>query len=87
MRDSVFWLLVFSVVISAMMTIYSRHQHRIAYVALQEEINERDELNVEWSQLLIEESLWSFPHRVEKDATNTLSMKIPTEQDVVMVEN
>lgn len=87
MRDSVFWLLVLSVVISAMITIYARHQHRINYVALQLEMKNRDAFNVEWGQLLIEESLWSFPHRVEKDATETLSMKMPSEKDIVLVEN
>ena len=70
-----------------MITVYARHQHRIGYVALQAEMKKRDALNIEWGQLLIEESLWSFPHRVEKDATESLSMKIPTEKDVVLVEN
>ena len=87
MRDSVLWLLIMAVMLSSMTVVYMRHQHRITYLALQKSMQLKDKLNVEWSQLLIEESFWSFPHRVEKDATRNLSMKVPTEQDIIMVEH
>lgn len=77
MRDSVMWFLVTTVVISALSVVYVRHQHRIAYSAFQTEESLRDDLNDEWGQLLIEENLWSFPHRIERDATKVLSMRAP----------
>ena len=77
MRDSVMWFLVSAVVISAMSVVYVRHQHRVAYVSFQAQESRRDALNDEWGQLLIEENLWSFPHRIEKDASKILSMRAP----------
>jgi len=71
------WFLVTSVVISALSVVYVRHQHRIAYTVFQAEEQRRDTLTDEWGQLLIEENLWSFPHRIEKDATQLLSMRAP----------
>lgn len=85
-RDSVMWFLATSLVITALSVVYVRHQHRIAYVALHAEESRRDALNDEWGQLLVEENLWAFPHRIEKDATQQLLMRAPTAEEVVFVE-
>jgi len=82
MRDSVMWFLVTSVVITALSTVYVRHQHRISYSAFQLEESRRDVLNDEWGKLLIEENLWAFPHRIEKDATQRLAMRAPQSSDI-----
>lgn len=71
--------------VTAISSIYTRHQHRVEYVRFTNAVSERDELNIEWNQLLVEESLWSFPHRVEKDATRSLSMKVPGAKDIVLL--
>ena len=86
MRDSVMWFLVTSLLVSALFTVYVRHQHRIAYTALHAEELRRDALNDEWGQLLIEENLWAFPHRIEKDANKQLSMRPPENDEVVFIE-
>lgn len=86
MRDSVMWFLVSTVVISALFTVYVRHQHRIAYFAFQAAESQRDELNDEWGRLLIEESTWAFPHRIEKDATSLLSMRAPKPDEVHYID-
>lgn len=85
MRDSVMWFLVLSLVVTALFVVNARHQHRIAFLALQSEEARRDALNDEWGQLLVEENLWSFPHRVEKDAVKHLSMRAPEVADVELV--
>ena len=72
--------------VTAISGIYTRHQHRVEYVRFTHEVSERDELNIEWNQLLVEESLWSFPHRVEKDATRSLAMKVPEANDIVLLD-
>lgn len=82
MRDSVMWFLVSSVVITALFVVNVRHQHRIAYSSFQAEEARRDALNDEWGQLLIEENLWSFPHRIERDASRLLSMRAPGKEDM-----
>ncbi len=86
MRDSVMWFLVTSLVVTALSLIYVRHQHRIAYTSLHAEELRRDALNDEWGQLLIEENLWAFPHRIERDASKQLSMRAPDNDEVVFVE-
>ncbi|NND80840.1 MAG: cell division protein FtsL [Gammaproteobacteria bacterium] len=85
MRDSVMWFLVTSVVVTALSMVYVRHQHRIAYSQLQMEETRRDALNDEWGQLLIEENLWAFPHRIEKDASQRLAMRLPAPQEIEFV--
>ena len=74
------------VLVSSISVIYVRHLNRITFVALHQGGQERDRLNVEWGQLLIEESLWSFPHRIEKDAVEVLGMKMPQPDDIRLVE-
>lgn len=86
MRDSVMWFLITSLLITALSVVYVRHQHRIAYTILHAEESRRDALNDEWGQLLVEENLWSFPHRIEKDASQQLKMRAPKTEDVVFVE-
>lgn len=85
MRDSVMWFLVSSVMISALVVVNVRHQHRVAYLSFQAEEFRRDALNDEWGQLLVEANLWSFPHRIEKDAVKLLSMRAPLKSDVRFV--
>ena len=85
MRDSLIWFLVASIVITAMCVVNVRHQHRIAYLAFQAEESRRDALNDQWGQLLIEENLYAFPHRIEKHATELLSMRAPKQGDVEYV--
>ena len=85
MRDSVMWFLVSSVVISALFVVNIRHEHRIAYLAFQTEEARRDALNDEWGQLVVEESLWAFPHRIERDASKHLSMRPPVKGDIKFV--
>ena len=82
MRDSVMWFLIGSVVITALFVVNVRHQHRIAYLAFQTEEARRDALNDEWGQLLVEENLWAFPHRIERDANKHLAMRAPQKEDV-----
>lgn len=74
------------VVLSGFATILVRHQHRLTFNALQAQQLERDKLNSEWQQLLLEESTWSFQHFVEKKARERLDMVFPESVDRLMVE-
>lgn len=85
MRDSVMWFLVTSVVITALSVVNVRHEHRIAYLAFQTEQARRDALDDEWGQLVVEESLWAFPHRIERDASKYLSMRAPKKAEIKFV--
>lgn len=78
MRDSVIWFLSTVLLISALLVVKVRHEHRVSYLAYRAEQDRRDVLSDEWGQLLLEENLWSFPHRIEKDAKQRLAMRTPS---------
>ena len=65
------------VLLSALAVVHTRHQFRQTFVELQEHYQQRDSLNAEWSQLLLEQSTWSFHHLVEKNAVKRLGMTTP----------
>lgn len=86
MRDSLMWFLVASVVVSALFVVNARHQHRVAYLAFQDEEARRDELSDEWGRLLIAQQLWSSPNVIERDARERLSMRAPKKGELEVVE-
>jgi cell division protein FtsL len=85
MRDSVIWFLATVLLASALFMVKVRHEHRVAYLTYRAEQDRRDTLNDEWGQLLIEENLWSFPHRIEKDARERLSMRAPSFEETQFI--
>lgn len=74
------------VVLSGFANILLRHQHRLMFNALQTQQQQRDQLNTEWQQLLLEQSTWSFQHFVEKKARDKLDMVFPESIDRLVVE-
>ena len=80
-------VLFFAVLVtgSAIAMVHLRHEHRLTYVALQEAQERRDELNVEWSQLLLEQSTWSIHHRVEVEANSRLGMVVPGPDQIIVL--
>ena len=85
MRNAVIALSVL-VLLSGFATIFVRHNHRLMFNALQTQQHQRDRLNAEWQQLLLEESTWSFQHFVEKKARDRLDMVFPETIDRLVVE-
>lgn len=78
-------VLIVMVTASAIAVVYMRHQHRLSYVALQRAQQVRDELNIEWGQLLLEQSTWAMPHRVEAEAIRKLGMVTPNPDQIVVI--
>lgn len=85
MPKSAIIFLLAAVMLSSLFVINIRHQHRLAYLAYQTQEVERDALNDEWGQLLVEENLWASAHRVEKHAGERLSMRAPEKEEVKIV--
>lgn len=85
MRSAIAALAVL-VVLSGFANILVRHQHRLMFNALQTQQQQRDRLNTEWQQLLLEQSTWSFQHFVEKKARDKLDMVFPESIDRLVVE-
>ena len=78
-------LLLLAVLGSAIGIVYARQQHRLAYVELTRLEKERDELNMEFSRLQLEQATWSETNRIEQVATERLGMKSPEGADMVII--
>ena len=73
-------------VISALSLVYTKHESRKLFVELEQLTAERDELNIEWGQLQIEQSFWATHARIEKVATEELALLRPKATDIVVIE-
>ena len=71
---------------SALGVVWSIHETRTLFIELQALHAERDRLDIEWSQLKIEQSAWATHGRVEHTARTGLNMVIPTPQEVQLVQ-
>ena len=79
---------VFAVVcvLSAMALVYTKHESRKLFVELEGLTAERDELNIEWGQLQIEQSTWANHARIERVAAEELSLARPTSTEINVIE-
>lgn len=78
-------LLACAVIVSAIASVYARHETRRQFVLLQKLTAERDELEVEWGRLQIEQSAWSGHARVEELARRKMSMRMPSAGEIEVV--
>ncbi|MES3007805.1 MAG: cell division protein FtsL [Pseudomonadota bacterium] len=65
--------------------VYTTFKNRYLLNELQQLKNQRNELQVQWGQLLIEQSTFSLEARVERKAIDELQMKVPEFAEIVMV--
>ncbi|KAA2285119.1 cell division protein FtsL [Arenimonas fontis] len=79
-------VLVTAVLGSALGVVWARHQHRQAYIALSSLERERDELNIEFGRLQLEQATWSEANRVEQVAGTRLGMRFPGDDDIVVLQ-
>ncbi len=87
-RQPFLLVVVFAVVcvLSAIALIYTKHESRKLFVELETLTHQRDELNIEWGQLQIEQSTWATHARIEQVATDDLSLVRPTSADIFVIE-
>jgi cell division protein FtsL len=78
----VLWLAVLA---SAIAVTRARHEARTLFVQLEQLSAERDRLNIEWSQLQLEQSAWSNHGFVERVASDRLRMTLPRPEEVRIV--
>jgi cell division protein FtsL len=62
---------------SAAGAVYTRHRSRELFVELEKLHRERDQLDIAWGQLQLEQSAWSAHAFVERVATKRLNMGVP----------
>lgn len=78
-------LLLVACLASALAVITATHQTRDQYGRLQQLEREQNQLQTEWGQLLLEESAWSSPARIERLAVERLEMRLPDVDEVEVI--
>lgn len=78
-------VLLAATVASAIGVVYMRHMHRKLFVELSRLERERDELNIEFGRLQLEQATWAESNRIDQIARGRLGMKFPEASDIVVV--
>lgn len=78
-------VLLLFVLVSGVSVIYTTFKSRYLLNQLQQLKTHRNELQVQWGQLLIEQSTFSLESRVERKASAELAMTVPKISEIVMV--
>ena len=78
-------VLVVANVATALLIVRDRHEHRLAFVAINKLDKARDELNIEFGRLQLEQATLAQATRVDQEARGRLGMKFPEAGDIVVV--
>lgn len=79
--------LVLAVLLSSMAVIFSAYEYRLLFHQHQLLVQQRDDLQVEWGQLLLEQSAWAANNRVEIQARKRLNMLVPEPSVIEIVRH
>lgn len=85
-RHLLIYLLLACVVVSAFAVIYFTHLNRQTTSALEVLLTERDDLDIEWRNLLIEQNSLAEHSTIESKAIKLLKMKRPESQAEVIIK-
>lgn len=78
-------LLIVLNVASAVGVVFARHRHRQLFVDLNRLEKARDELNVEFSRLQLEQATWAESTLIDRTARERLGMVLPKADEIVVV--
>lgn len=80
-----FILLLIVVLASALTVVYIKSLNRQLFIELQALQQTRDQLHVEWGQLLLEQNTWAAPARIQAVAQQQFNMVIPAAKDIAVI--
>ncbi len=75
-------ILLVAVLATALGVVWTRHESRVLFVNLTAMQNQRDELNIEYGQLELEQATYAEPRRIDDEARQRLGMVDPRPQDI-----
>ncbi|MGB3462677.1 cell division protein FtsL [Rhodanobacter lindaniclasticus] len=75
-------LLLVAAVASALGVVWTRHESRVLFVQLTQLQNQRDDLNIEYGRLELEQATYAEPRRIDDEARQMLGMVDPRPQDI-----
>jgi cell division protein FtsL len=71
---------------SAAGVVYVKHEARTLFIELEKLSGDRDQLNIEWGRLQLEQSAWSAHGFVEQVANRQLHMTLPSATEVKIIQ-
>lgn len=78
-------ILFFLVVSSALAVVVSAHENRRLVIAHEQLIQEKDQLDIQWRHLIIEQSALTEHNRIERAVLSKLDMRRPTREDEILL--
>ena len=78
-------MLLLLILLSAIGVVYSSHLSRQLFTEQAVLQDKNDQMQLEWAQLLLEQSAWSTPSRIENIANDKLKMNIPKTKDIQLI--
>ena len=73
--------------VSALQLVATRAENRRLFIQLQDLRKQRDEIDREWSQLLLEQGTWGTDNRIEELARTKLKMTTPNVAQIRRVKS
>lgn len=74
--------LLLAVIVTALGVVWTQHESRVLFVKLTAMQNQRDNLNIEFGKLELEQATYAEPRRVNEEARHKLGMIDPPPQDI-----
>ncbi|MCW8107059.1 cell division protein FtsL [Alteromonas ponticola] len=84
-RNKLRVLLYLMVIVSAFAVILSTHSNRQQIIALEQQMQEKDALDVQWRNLVLEQRALTEHNRIEALVEKHLNMRRPTVDEEVVV--
>jgi cell division protein FtsL len=78
-------LLALANIASAIAVVHARHEHRQSFAALTRLEAVRDELDIEFGRLQLEQATWAESNRIDQVARQRLGMRFPAPEETVVV--
>ncbi len=87
MSGKVLFIMILLIItfVSAISVVYMKHYNRKLFVELQKLEKQRDDMDVEWGKLQIEQNTWATHARIERIAKEKLQMITPDTSDVIYI--
>lgn len=83
LRIALLWIVV---VVSALAVAFVSHLCREKYSQLTAMEREANQLQVDYGKYLLEQSAWGSLQRIENMAANTLQMRSPQPEEILMIK-
>lgn len=85
MKASIVVLLSLGILLTGVGVAYTTHEARALQNELQSLLKEKDALRNQWTQLLLEQSVWATDARVDSVARTVLGMSVPDHTAMVVL--